>query len=278
MQLNELIRLALAEDLGEGDHSAKACIPENSNQKAFIYAKSDGVLSGIAVACEVFKQVDPVLEIEPVKTDAEPVANGDKVMLIKGSARSILAGERLALNFLQRMSGVAGLTRQFVEAVEGTGVKILDTRKTTPLLRALQKQAVLHGGGENHRFGLYDMIMLKENHIAFAGGISKALDAVKKYQQENNTNLQVEIETRNIDEVREVLKNEVANRIMLDNFTVEEAKKAVQLIDKRMETEISGGINLSTVRSYAETGVDFISVGALTHSAPILDLSLLAED
>ncbi|MEX2589512.1 MAG: carboxylating nicotinate-nucleotide diphosphorylase, partial [Chitinophagales bacterium] len=267
MQLNELIRLALAEDLGEGDHSAKACIPENSNQKAFIYAKSDGVLSGIAVACEVFKQVDPVLEIEPVKTDAEPVANGDKVMLIKGSARSILAGERLALNFLQRMSGVAGLTRQFVEAVEGTGVKILDTRKTTPLLRALQKQAVLHGGGENHRFGLYDMIMLKENHIAFAGGISKALDAVKKYQQENNTHLQVEIETRNIDEVREVLKNEVANRIMLDNFTVEEAKKAVQLIDKRMETEISGGINLSTVRSYAETGVDFISVGALTHSA-----------
>lgn len=278
MDLSELIRLSLLEDLGEGDHSANACISENAQEKASIYAKQEGVISGLEVAKAVFLQVDPDLKVSLLKKDGDAVSNGDKVLTIEGNARSILGGERLALNFMQRMSGVAGLTRKFVDAVAGTNVKILDTRKTTPLLRALQKQAVLHGGGENHRFGLYDMIMLKENHIAYAGGIPQALDSVRDYQAQNKLSLKVEVETQNIEEVKQVLAHGAADRIMLDNFAVEAAKEAVELIAGKMETEISGGINLQTVAAYATTGVDYISVGALTHSAPILDLSLLAED
>lgn len=278
MELSELIRLSLLEDLGEGDHSANACIPENTQEKALIYAKQDGVISGLEIAKTVFLQVDPGLKVKLLKKDGDVVSKGDKVLTIEGNARSILGGERLALNFMQRMSGVAGLTRKYVDAVAGTKVKILDTRKTTPLLRALQKQAVLHGGGKNHRFGLYDMIMLKENHIAYAGGIPKALDSVRDYQKQNKLSLKVEVETQNIEEVKQVLAHGGADRIMLDNFTVEAAKEAVELIAGKMETEISGGINLQTVTAYATTGADYISVGALTHSAPILDLSLLAEN
>lgn len=278
MELSELIRLSLLEDLGEGDHSANACILENTQEKAFIYTKQDGVISGLEIAKTVFLQVDLGLKVTLLKNDGDVVNKGDKVLTIEGNARSILGGERLALNFMQRMSGVAGLTRKYVDAVAGTKVEILDTRKTTPLLRALQKQAVLHGGGENHRFGLYDMIMLKENHIAYAGGITKALDSVRDYQKQNKLSLKVEVETQNIEEVKQVLAHGGADRIMLDNFTVEAAKEAVELIAGKMETEISGGINLQTVAAYATTGVDYISVGALTHSAPILDLSLLAEN
>lgn len=278
MNLSELIRFSLLEDLGEGDHSANACIPEDAQEKASIYAKQEGIISGLEMAKAVFLQVDPDLKVSLLKQDGNAISKGDKVLTIEGNARSILGGERLALNFMQRMSGVAGLTRKFVDAVAGTNVKILDTRKTTPLLRALQKQAVLHGGGENHRFGLYDMIMLKENHIAYAGGIPQALDRVSDYQVQNKLSLKVEVETQNIEEVKQVLAHGAADRIMLDNFTVEAAKEAVELIAGKMETEISGGINLQTVAAYATTGVDYISVGALTHSAPILDLSLLADN
>lgn len=281
--LQTIIEKALYEDITDpegkipgGDHSSLASIPLEAESVAIMKAKQPGVIAGIEIGEMVFKSVDRSLNIHKYKEDGDRVDSRTEVMQIQGSARSILRAERVALNFMQRMSGTASLTRKFVDAVKGTGAAILDTRKTTPNLRYLDKWAVRLGGGENHRYGLFDMIMLKDNHIDFAGGISHALNRTKDYLAQLNLDLPVEVETRNISEVQEVLKCGIATRIMLDNFSPEEVKEAVELIDKRMETEVSGGINIHTVREYAEARPDFISVGALTHSAGSLDISLVS--
>lgn len=271
-----LIQAALQEDIREGDHTTLACVPANARQQARLVAKETGIIAGIDIVKEVYRQVDEQLQLIIHAGDGTIVHPGDVVMTLDGSAQSILTGERLMLNYLQRMSGVATLTRRFVEACQSYPAKILDTRKTTPLMRRFEKLAVKIGGGENHRFGLYDMVMIKDNHIAYAGGITQAIETVLQYLQKNTLNLRIEIETTNTREIEEVLKVGQVHRIMLDNFTPEAAKAAVELIDGRYETEISGGVNLSTVRAYAASGADFISVGALTHSTKSLDLSLQA--
>jgi nicotinate-nucleotide pyrophosphorylase (carboxylating) len=241
-----------------------------------LLCKADGILAGIELAELICKRVDTGLKFEKILSDATHIRKGDIAFKIHGEVKSILRAERLILNFMQRMSGIATHTSKFVEKVKGTNAKILDTRKTTPNLRYFEKWAVRIGGGHNHRFGLYDMIMLKDNHIDFCGGIEKAILAVKDYQQKNKLNLPVEIETRDINDVEEVLRVGNVTRIMFDNFTPEKMKHAVHLVNKKYETEASGGITLDTVRSFAETGVNFISVGALTHSSVALDLSLKA--
>jgi len=268
-----LIDAALAEDVGPGDFTTLWTVPEGRRAEARIVAKSPGVIAGAEVAVEVFRRVDPSLEVTVDAADGSAVEPGDVAMTIRGSARSILTGERTALNFMQRLSGVATVTRRYVQAVEGTGARVIDTRKTTPGMRALEKAAVVAGGGANHRFGLHDMVMIKDNHIAAAGGITAAVRAVRG---RNDRGLRVEVETTSLDEVREALAVG-ADRIMFDNMSVSlmrEAVARVRAADPRPETEASGGITLETIRGYAETGVDFISVGALTHSAPSLDLSL----
>lgn len=268
-----LIDAALAEDVGPGDFTTLWTVPAERRAEARIVAKSSGVVAGSEVAAEVFRRVDPSLEIEVVAGDGAAVEPGDLAMTIRGSARSILTGERTALNFMQRLSGVATVTRRYVQAVEGTGARVVDTRKTTPGMRALEKAAVVAGGGANHRFGLHDMVMIKDNHIAAAGGITAAVEAVRR---RNDRGLRVEVETTTPDEVREAIAAGV-DRIMFDNMNVPLMHDAVELVrasDPRPETEASGGITLETIRVYAETGVDFISIGALTHSAPALDLSL----
>lgn len=275
--LRRFILGALNEDIKDGDHTTLACIPVSVLGSAKLLVKANGIICGIEVAKSVFNVVDSHLKIEQLIEEGSEVKYGDIVFHVQGSANSILQAERLVLNLMQRMSGIASLTQKYVKAIEGTHSKVIDTRKTTPGIRAFEKYAVTVGGGTNHRMGLYDMIMIKDNHIDFCGGIDKAIDAAKRYLAKNNLNLKIEVETRNIEEVKIALKNGGVNRIMLDNFSPENMKPAIDLIAGRFETEASGGINLETIRSYAETGVDFISVGALTHSATSMDLSLKAE-
>ena len=277
MQVDEIIESALLEDIGDGDHSSLACVPENAKGKATLFVKDDGILAGVDLAVRIFKKYDPSLEVEVRIIDGTPVKKGDVAFTIVGSSRSILATERLVLNFMQRMSGIATQTNKIVSLLEGTSTRLLDTRKTTPCIRYMEKWAVRIGGGENHRFALYDMIMLKDNHIDYAGGIKPAIERTQAYLKESGKNLKVEIEVRNFDELNQVLAIGGVDRIMLDNFTVEQLEEALKLIPSNYETEASGGITIDTIRDYAETGVDFISVGALTHSFKSLDLSLKAE-
>lgn len=276
-ELDKFITDALREDVHEGDHSSLASIDKNAQGKARLLVKDNGILCGIEVAKAVFEKVDADLKTDIHIKEGSAIKYGDIAFHVYGSAISILTAERLVLNCMQRMSGIATKTSEYVKAIEGTNAKVIDTRKTTPNLRFLEKYSVTVGGGFNHRFGLYDMIMLKDNHIDFCGGITKAVNKVHEYLKANNLNLRIEVETRNIENVKEVLMCGGIDRIMLDNFVPEKVKEAVDLINGKYETEASGGITLETIRSFAETGVDFISVGALTHSVRSLDLSLKAE-
>jgi nicotinate-nucleotide pyrophosphorylase (carboxylating) len=276
-ELDKFISDALREDVHEGDHSSLASIDKNAQGKARLLVKDNGILCGIEVAKAVFEKVDPDLKTDIHIKEGSAIKYGDIAFHVYGSAISILTAERLVLNCMQRMSGIATKTSEYVKAIEGTNAKVIDTRKTTPNIRFLEKYSVTVGGGFNHRFGLYDMIMLKDNHIDFCGGITKAVNKVHEYLKANNLNLRIEVETRNIENVKEVLMCGGIDRIMLDNFVPEKVKEAVDLINGKYETEASGGITLETIRSFAETGVDFISVGALTHSVRSLDLSLKAE-
>jgi nicotinate-nucleotide pyrophosphorylase (carboxylating) len=275
--LDELIRMALREDIGDGDHSTLACIPSTAVGTAKMVAKQDGVLCGAIVGERVFHQVDSTLKVSLLKNDGDAVKKGDIVMLVEGHSGSILTAERTALNFMQRLSGIATETKRMVAMLDGLNTRLLDTRKTTPNMRLLEKYAVACGGGTNHRIGLYDMIMLKDNHIDFAGGIEAAIDRTRQYLKEKGKNLKIEIEVRNLDELERVLAHGGVDRIMLDNFDIPTLREAVRRIDGRFETEASGGITDQTLRPYAETGVDFISVGALTHHIKSLDLSLLKK-
>lgn len=272
----EIIETALREDVGNGDHSSLACIKPNATGKAELKVKAHGILAGIDIAKKVFKHVDPSLSFTAFMKNGDLMQPGDIAFEIQGNARSILTGERLCLNIMQRMSGIATLTSKYVQACRGTQAKVLDTRKTTPGIRLLEKQAVKIGGGHNHRFGLYDYIMLKDNHIDYAGGIQNAILTTQEYLTKNGLNLQVEVETRSLNEVEQVLETGQVQRIMLDNFTHDQTRDAVKLINGKYETESSGGITLDTIAGYARCGVDYISVGALTHSAVSLDLSLKA--
>ena len=272
----ELIELALREDIGDGDHSAMATIPAGVRGAARLLVKSNGVLAGVELAQEIIQRFDPELHMRVFLEDGARVTVGDVAFTLMGPARSILTIERLILNFMQRLSGVATMTDLYVQAVADTGCKVLDTRKTTPGMRALEKWAVRVGGGHNHRHGLYDMIMIKDNHADLCGGISKAIASAHAYLHNTGRSLPIEVETRNMKEVEQVLLTGGVQRIMLDNFTPEQLKMAVDRIAGRYETEASGGITLTTIRDYAETGVDMISVGALTHSVTSLDLSLKA--
>jgi len=276
MTIEETIDLALSEDLGDGDHTSLATIPSNARGKAILTAKENGILAGVQVAEQVFKKVDPSVRIDFQKNDGDQIQPGDVVFTVEGKSQLLLSSERTALNFIQRMSGIATFTHQIVQEINGLNTKLLDTRKTTACNRAIEKLAVKIGGGHNHRFGLYDMIMIKDNHVDFAGGIQEAIQATKSYLSKNGKNLQIEIEVRNFKELDEVLRIGGINRIMLDNFTPENLRTAVQLINGRFETEASGGISINSIREYAETGVDYISVGALTHQIKSLDLSLTA--
>ena len=273
--LDELIKMALREDVGDGDHSTLACIPPTAVGSAKMVAKAEGVLCGAEVGERVFKIVDSSLKVSLLRRDGDAVRPGDVVMTVDGASASILTAERTALNFMQRLSGIATETHRMVEMLRGLDTRLLDTRKTTPNMRLLEKYAVACGGGTNHRIGLYDMIMLKDNHIDFAGGIEAAIDRTHRYLEEKGKSLRIEIEVRDLDELRRVLAHGGVDRIMLDNFDTATLREAVRLIDHRYETEASGGITEATLRAYAETGVDFISVGALTHHIKSLDLSLL---
>lgn len=275
--LDELIQMALKEDIGDGDHSTLACIPPAATGTAKMVAKQDGILCGAEVGKRVFLFVDPTLEVTLLKNDGDAVAKGDIVMLVEGHSGSILTAERTALNFMQRLSGIATETHRMVSMLKGLNTKLLDTRKTTPNMRLLEKYAVACGGGTNHRIGLYDMIMLKDNHIDFAGGIEAAIDRTRNYLQSKGKNLKIEIEVRDLDELQRVLDHGGIDRIMLDNFDISTLREAVKRIDHRFETEASGGITDQTLRPYAETGVDFISVGALTHHIKSLDISLVKK-
>ena len=275
--LDELIQMALKEDIGDGDHSTLACIPPAATGTAKMVAKQDGILCGAEVGKRVFLFVDPTLEVTLLKNDGDAVAKGDIVMLVEGHSGSILTAERTALNFMQRLSGIATETHRMVSMLKGLNTKLLDTRKTTPNMRLLEKYAVACGGGTNHRIGLYDMIMLKDNHIDFAGGIEAAIDRTRNYLQSKGKNLKIEIEVRDLDELQRVLDHGGVDRIMLDNFDIPTLREAVKRIDHHFETEASGGITDQTLRPYAETGVDFISVGALTHHIKSLDLSLVKK-
>jgi nicotinate-nucleotide pyrophosphorylase (carboxylating) len=278
MNIDELIKLALAEDVGDGDHTSLSTIPPGAYGKAELLIKEKGVLAGVDVARRVFYAVNPGIKFDLLIDDGTAVVPGDVAFRVEGPSALLLTAERLALNFMQRMSGIATKTRHYVDLIAGTGARILDTRKTTPLMRALEKQAVVLGGGYNHRFGLYDMIMIKDNHIDFAGGISKAIEAAHKYLKAHKKDLKIEIEVRGFAELEEVLSHGKVDRIMLDNFTPDDIRKALKIIDGKYETEASGGITENSIRAYAETGVDFISVGALTHHIRSLDMSLIAID
>ena len=273
---DKLIELAFAEDIGDGDHTTLCCIPEDAMGKSHLLIKEDGILAGVELAKKVFAKFDPTMQVEVLINDGAHVKVGDIAMVVTGKVRSLLQTERLMLNIMQRMSGIATMTNKYVELLKGTKTRVLDTRKTTPGLRMLEKQAVKIGGGTNHRIGLFDMILLKDNHIDFAGGIANAIDRCHNYLKEKNLDLKIEIEVHNFDELQQVLDKGGVNRIMLDNFSVADTKKAVDIIAGRYETESSGGITFNTIRGYAEQGVDFISVGALTHSVKGLDMSFKA--
>ena len=273
---DKLIDFAFSEDIGDGDHTTLCCIPEDAMGKSHLLIKENGVLAGVEVAKRVFNRFDPTMQVEVLMQDGTEVKVGDIAMVVTGKVRSLLQTERLMLNIMQRMSGIATQTRKYVKLLEGTNTRVLDTRKTTPGLRMLEKQAVKIGGGTNHRIGLFDMILLKDNHVDFAGGIANAINRCHDYLEKNHLDLKIEIEVRNFDELQQVLDCGGVNRIMLDNFTVADTKKAVDIIAGRYETESSGGITFETIRSYAEQGVDFVSVGALTHSVKGLDMSFKA--
>ena len=275
---DKLIDLAFAEDIGDGDHTTLCCIPEDAMGKSHLLIKEDGVLAGVEMAKKVFARFDPTMKVEVLIQDGTPVKKGDIAMIVEGKTRSLLQTERLMLNIMQRMSGIATMTAKYVKRLEGTKTHILDTRKTTPGLRMLEKQAVKIGGGMNHRIGLFDMILLKDNHIDFAGGIDNAIDRCHAYLKEKGLDLKIEIEVRSFDELDQVLKHGGVNRIMLDNFSVLDTKKAVDIIAGKYETESSGGITYDTIRDYAEQGVDFISVGALTLAMYIAYEELKVED
>jgi nicotinate-nucleotide pyrophosphorylase (carboxylating) len=271
-----IIANALKEDIGDGDHSTLACVPENATGKAQLIIKDNGILAGVELAVEIFKQFDPTLKVTLFKKDGDVVSKGEIAFTVEGASRSILTTERLVLNFMQRMSGIATQTHQIVAHIAGLPTKLLDTRKTTPGIRYMEKWAVRIGGGYNHRFALYDMIMLKDNHIDYAGGITKAVAQTRTYLKENAKDLKIEVEVRTEVELLEAIQTPGIDRIMLDNFKPADIKRLLPLIPSHIETEASGGITLETIREYAETGVQFISVGALTHSAGSLDLSLKA--
>ncbi len=273
---NELIKLAFAEDIGDGDHTTLCSIPPAKTGKSRLIIKENGVLAGIDMAKRIFEYFDAGIKMEIFIHDGEEVKQGDIVFTVEGKIQSLLQTERLVLNVMQRMSGIATTTRRYVKALEGTKTQVLDTRKTTPGLRIPEKEAVRIGGGANHRIGLFDMILLKDNHVDFAGGIEQAITGAHRYLKEKGKGLKIEIEVRNFDELEEVIRIGGVDRVMLDNFNTEDTRKAVQRIDGRFETESSGGITFDTLRSYAECGVDFISVGALTHSVKSLDMSLKA--
>lgn len=275
-ELQIIIQNALREDVGDGDHSSLACIPNSAKGKAKLLVKDSGIIAGVAFAKMIFEYVDPNLKIETYLNDGEEITNGDVVFVVSGSSQSILKAERLVLNSMQRMSAIATKTKSYVDLLKGTQTKILDTRKTTPGFRACEKWAVKIGGGENHRFALYDMIMLKDNHNDFAGGITKAIEKTKEYLKQNNKDLKIIVEARNLDEVKEILSNDGIHRILLDNFNFEDTKLAVALIGNKCQSESSGNINEDTIRGYAECGVNYISSGALTHSVYNMDLSLKA--
>jgi nicotinate-nucleotide pyrophosphorylase (carboxylating) len=274
--IDELIALALKEDIGDGDHTTLSTIPAEETGQVKLIIKEDGVLAGVEIARKIFHAFDPDLKMETFLCDGADVQYGDIAFTVTGKVQSLLQIERLALNVLQRMSGIATTTRKYVKRLEGTRTRVLDTRKTTPGMRMLEKEAVRIGGGVNHRIGLFDMILLKDNHVDFAGGITQAITRVHNYLQEKGKNLPIEIEVRNLDELNEVLKTGGVNRILLDNFDVANTRKAVELVNGKYELESSGGITYETIRSYAETGVDYVSVGALTHSVKSLDMSLKA--
>jgi len=274
--LDAFINTAIQEDIGSGDHTSFSCIPADATGQAQLIIKQNGILAGVNVAQHVFRHIDDSITFQQNICDGIDVKKGDIAFTISGKVQSILKSERLVLNIMQRMSGIATETRKYVDKLQGLHTKVIDTRKTTPGMRMLEKLAVRIGGGTNHRMGLYDMILIKDNHVDFAGGINKALQKTAEYLKANNLNLKVEIETRNLDEIQQVLDNGFVNRIMLDNFDVATTHKAVEMINHRYETESSGGITLETIRDYAECGVDFISVGALTHQIKSLDLSLKA--
>lgn len=276
-QLIDFVNQAIREDVGEGDHTSLASLPEDKLGEAKLLVKDDGIIAGVEVGVEIFKQIDPSLIITVLIEDGSTVKYGDIVLYVKGKIHSILKAERLVLNVMQRMSGIASRTAEYVKKLEGTNAKVLDTRKTTPLLRFLEKRAVVLGGGTNHRFGLYDMILIKDNHVDYAGSITNAVNNAVAYKEKNNVHIPIEVEVRNFEELEELLHCEGVDRVMFDNFTPEDVRRAVTLVDGRLITEASGGIDLNTIRDYAETGVDYISVGALTHSVKSLDLSLKAK-
>jgi len=271
-----LIDLSFAEDIGDGDHTTLCCIPEDAMGKSHLLIKEDGILAGVEVAKKVFHRFDPTMKVEVPINDGAKVKKGDIAMIVTGKVRSLLQTERLMLNIMQRMSGIATMTNKYVERLKGTKTHVLDTRKTTPGMRMLEKQAVKIGGGVNHRIGLFDMILLKDNHVDFAGGISNAINRCHEYLKVKGLDLKIEIEVRNFDELRQVMECGGVDRIMLDNFSTADTKKAVDIIAGKYETESSGGITFDTIRDYAECGVDFISVGALTHSVKGLDMSFKA--
>jgi|SRR5690554_102060 nicotinate-nucleotide pyrophosphorylase (carboxylating) len=276
--IDSLVELAFAEDIGDGDHTTLCCIPETEVGSSKLLIKEDGILAGVEVAIGVFNKLDSELKVEVFKNDGEYVKQGDVAFIVEGKVQSILQAERLVLNIMQRMSGIATITNKYVKLLEGTSAKVLDTRKTTPGMRLLEKQAVKIGGGVNHRIGLFDMILLKDNHVDFAGGIENAINSAKQYLKDNKKDLKIEIEVRNLDELNEVLRIGGVDRIMLDNFSPENTRLAVEVVNGSVELESSGGIDFNTIREYALTGVDFISVGALTHSVMSLDMSLKAID
>lgn len=273
---DRLIDLAFAEDIGDGDHTTLCCIPETAMGKSHLLIKEDGILAGVEVAKRVFARFDPEMKVEVLIGDGAHVRKGDIAMVVSGKVRSLLQTERLMLNIMQRMSGIATMTNRYVERLKGTNTHVLDTRKTTPGMRMLEKQAVKIGGGMNHRIGLFDMILLKDNHVDFAGGIANAINRCHEYLRVKGLDLKIEIEVRNFDELRQAMECGGINRIMLDNFSVADTRKAVEMVAGRFETESSGGITFDTIRDYAECGVDFISVGALTHSVKGLDMSFKA--
>jgi nicotinate-nucleotide pyrophosphorylase (carboxylating) len=274
--INSLLELAFAEDIGDGDHTTLCSIPASEIGSSKLLIKEEGILAGVNVAKDVFHKFDPELKVDVFIEDGAHVKPGDVAFVVTGKVQSLLQTERLVLNLMQRMSGIATITNKYVKLLEGTKTKVLDTRKTTPGLRMLEKQAVKIGGGENHRIGLFDMILLKDNHVDFAGGIKNAITRAKQYLKEKNKDLKIEIEVRNFDELNEALNVGGVDRIMLDNFTVEDTRKAVDIVNGRVELESSGGITFETIRDYAVTGVDYVSVGALTHSVKSLDMSLKA--
>ena len=274
--IDQLIALSFAEDIGDGDHTTLSCIPETAMGKSRPIIKEEGIIAGVGMAREIFHRFDPEMKMEVYINDGAHVKPGDVAFVVEGKVQSLLQTERLMLNVMQRMSGIATITNEYVKLLEGTKCRVLDTRKTTPGMRIMEKDAVRIGGGCNHRIGLFDMILLKDNHIDFAGGIPQAVSRAKEYCKAKGKSLKIEVEVRNFEELDQVLALEGVDRVMLDNFTVENTRKAVEVVGGRLEVESSGGITFETIRSYAECGVDFVSVGALTHSVKSLDMSFKA--